>query len=315
MPTPVASKMKRKIKEKKQIIDSVTELEDGPRGKGRGRTGLDVPVNKDVSEILTEPHFLPRSTVVMRLLEIHNDPLAHFLPTKVTPNGTFFCAAPPGLAPELAEMFMRPSHSLNSKRRAASPGKSPNKRQRLDGSVHGDDELEQARRAASLAPSLGVGSDVLGRGSVGPDMGLDFADQSGALDDYQLDVPEFDVGMDLDGRGKTPGTDRSRMSTPAADGGLLDDGEETYADATCPIAMFDSRPQTQTQTQTQGTEREAEAEPADTEGKGYSKNTVKALAVIRRDLKPVDGDDVEEKVLSFRKMSDKVCSLHLISFV
>jgi cohesin complex subunit SCC1 len=275
-------------------------------------------MTKDVSNILTDQQFLPRSSVVMRLLAIRDDPLAHFLPTKVTNNGAFFCAAPPGLAPELAELFMRPvTGGLPPKRRGTSPDKSPNKRPRLDGSVH-EDDIEQGRRAGSLAPSHALGSDVLGRHSVGPDGVIDFGDQTGGLDDYQLGVPEFDMGvggdMDIDrARSKSLAPSAlSRLSTPAPDGVVIEEGDETYADASCPIAMFDFRPSTETQTQ--GTEREAQI--ADNEGKGYSKNTVKALGIIRKELQPVAGQEEMDKMLSFRKMSDKVwlCYLSLTPY-
>lgn len=288
-----AAKAKRKPKEKKQIIDSVTELEEGPGRKGgRGRNaGLGAPITKDVSGILTEHHFLPRSSVVMRLLEIREDPLAHFLPMKVTPNGTFFCAAPPGLAPELSEMFMRPmNHALSPKKRGASPGRGPNKKPRLDV----DEDVEQGVRAGSMAPSVGLGSDVLGRGSIGPEGGFDFGDHTGmGMDDFQMDV---DGDME---RGKSTGlTDLSRLSTPPAEV-PLDDVDETYADLACPIATFDLRP---SQSQT----AEKEPETADNEGKGYSKNTVKALGIIRKELQPAVEEETEDKVLSFTKMSDKV---------
>ncbi|KAG5645195.1 hypothetical protein DXG03_006713 [Asterophora parasitica] len=313
-------KEKRKLKEKKQIIDSVTELADGPGAKvGRGRAGgLGEPMTKDVSDIITEQQFLPRSSVVMRLLAIRDDPLAHFLPTKVTPNGTFFCAAPPGLAPELAELFMRPVNGGVPKRRAASPDRTPTKRQRLDGSVHGDDEIEQARRAASIAPSHGLGSDLMGRGSVGPVGLIDFADQTGQPDDFQLDIPEFDGGFGGDadmmdrGRSKSAApSELSRLSTPAPDGAPLEEGDETYADSACPIAMFDMRP-TQTQTQTQTQEKEVSA--ADHEGKGYSKNTIKAVGMIRKELQPVAGQEDEDRSLSFRKLSDKASRRAAASF-
>jgi cohesin complex subunit SCC1 len=63
------------------------------------------------------------------------------------------------------------------------------------------------------------------------------------------------------------------MSTPAVVGGaFLEEGEETYADATCPIAMFDPRPSSQTQE----TENNNEPEPVEND-QGFSKNTVKAL--------------------------------------
>ncbi|RDB16687.1 Cohesin subunit rad21 [Hypsizygus marmoreus] len=320
-PVQEMSKVKRKIKEKKQIIDSITELQDGPGPKvGRGRVaGLGAPVTKDVSDIVTEQQFLPRSSVVMRLLAIRDDPLSHFLPTKVTPNGTFFCAAPPGLAPELAEMFLRPVHNgLAPKRRGASPSKSPNKRPRLEGSVHEDEEIEQARRAGSLAPSHGLGSEIMGRGSVGPEAMIEFPDQSGALDDYQLELPEHDLGLgggDIDmhmdrGRSKSAALSTlSRLSTPAPDGVLLEEGDETYADAACPIAMFDLRP-SQTQTQTQTTE----VATGDQEGREYSKNTLKAIGIVRKELQPVAGEEDQDKVLSFAKMADKASRRAAASF-
>ncbi|KAG5637033.1 hypothetical protein H0H81_006028 [Sphagnurus paluster] len=310
------TKNKRKPKEKKQIIDSVTELADGPGAKvGRGRAGgLGAPMTKDVSDIVTEQQFLPRSSVVMRLLAIREDPLAHFLPTKVTPNGTFVCAAPPGLAPELAELFMRPINTGAPKRRATSPEKS-SKRQRLE-SIHGDDEVEQARRAGSLAPSHGgLGSDIIDRGSVGPEGVLEFADQTGGPDDFQLEVPEFDdlaLGGELDaidrGRSKSVLSELSRLSTPTPEDILIEEGDDTYADAACPIAMFDLRP-TQTQTQTQAVEKELMT--TDQEGKGYSKNTIKAVGMIRKELQPIAGQEGEDKFLSFQKLSEKVCRLHI----
>ncbi|KAJ3899715.1 Rec8 like protein-domain-containing protein [Lentinula edodes] len=296
--TPTVSKLKRKIKEKKQIIDMVTELKDGPGAKiGRGR---DVQNNRDLSDILTEPHFLPRSAVVMRLLEVHHDPISHFLPTKVTPEGSFFCAAPPGLAPELAELFMYPLNTIGSKRRGPSPGgKGPNKRQRLDNAAE-DEEIEVGRRADSIAPA----SDILGRGSMGPDA-LEFGDQSGIIDDFQLDIPQFDpVNVDLDRRSKSAAPSvRSRMSTPAVEGVVPEEGDENYASSACPISAFDS------QTQTQITVTEKGVQPVDS----YSRNTVKAISVIRKELRPTEGD-AEEKVLSFRKMADKASRRAAASF-
>jgi len=309
------AKKKRHQKEKKQIIDAVTELNDGPGAKvGRGRgAGLGAPMTKDVSNILTEQHFLPRSSIVMRLLEIREDPLAHFLPTKTTVDGTFLCGAPPGMAPALAELFLRPvNNALASKRRGASPEKGANKKARL---AH-DDEVELPRRQGSVAPSV-MGSDIIGRRSIGPDGGFDFGDQTAGIDDFQMDLGgDYEMGadagrLDLDrARSKSAApTDRSRLSTPAADGGIpVEEEDETYADATCQIAMFDIRPSTQTQ----GTEKEAE--PIENEGKGYSKNTVKALGIIRKELQPVVDEEDQDKWLSFRKMSDKASRRAAASF-
>ena len=291
-PEPDVTKAKRKPKEKKQIIDSVIELADGP-GARAGR-GLGAPVIRDISDILAEQHFLPRSTMVMRLLEIRDDPLAHFLPTKVTPEGTFFCAGPPGLAPELSELFMRPMQGgLPSKKRGASPDKGGRKKPRVEEGTHEEEEVEQGRRDASIAPSVAIPSDALGgRASFAPEGGFDFGDVSGGVDDFRMDVGgDFPVAHDEMGaeraRSVAP-SERSRLSTPAVD---AEEGEGTYADVSSAIAVFDVR-----SSQSQ--------EPAnDGESKGYSRNTVKALGIIRRDLQPED--DEQEKMISFAQVSHK----------
>ncbi|KAH9948687.1 Rec8 like protein-domain-containing protein [Amylocystis lapponica] len=304
----------RKRKDKKQIIDSVTELADGPGANvGRGRhAGLGAQMTRDVADIVTEHHFLPRSALVMRLLEIRDDPVAHFLPTRTTNVGTFFCAAPPGLAPELAEMFMRPVEvHAAPKRRGVSPGASPSKRRRVEGSVAGEEEVEQARRA-SVAPSMGLGSEVLGRGSVVPGAGFEFGDNTGGMEDFQLDIPEFEMGgvgeTDVQrARSKSVLSELSRLTTPGPEGVPMEEGDETYADVTCPIAAFDDR--------SAGSQSQSVESATSDDGKGYSKNTVKALAVIRRELQPMAGEEHdEEKVMSFKRMSEKASRRAASSF-
>ncbi len=290
-------------------MDSVNELADGPGAQvGRGRNaGLGAPVTKDVSDIVTEHSSLPRSSLVMRLLEIRDDPIAHFLPTKTTAQGTFFFAAPPGLVPELADMFMRPVTNLNaSKRRGASPEKPPSKKRRTDGSVAGDEEeIEQARREGSRAPSLALGSDVYGRASVGPGMDFAFGDNTGMGEDFQMDVPEFEggpVGPEAErARSKSLAPSAlSRLSTPPPDV-MLEEGDESHADVTCPIAVFDDRVAA-SQGQSQASTELASSD----DGKGYSKNTVKALSIIRKDLEPSAEEPAEDKYMSFNNMAQKV---------
>ncbi|KAI0630234.1 Rec8 like protein-domain-containing protein [Trametes polyzona] len=308
-PKAVGEEAMKKKKEKKQIIDAVTELADGPGAQvGRGRNaGLGAPVTKDVSDIVTEHTTLPRSPLVMRLLEIRDDPLAHFLPTKATPQGTFFYAAPPGLAPELADMFKRPITNLSAaKRRGASPEKPPSKKRRTDGSIVGDDEeIEQARREGSRAPSIALGSDVYGRASVGPGMEFAFGDNTGMGEDFQMEVPEFEggpVGPEAAERARSKSlapSVLSRLSTPPPDI-MLEEGDESHADVTCPIAVFDDRV-AQSQSQSQATTELASSD----DGKGYSKNTVKALAIVRKELEPSADELAGEKYMSFNNMSQK----------
>ena len=287
-PEPDTNKAKRKPKEKKQIIDSVIELADGPGARPGRRLGA-----PDISDILAEQHFLPRSTMVMRLMEIRDDPLAHFLPTKVTPEGTFFNAGPPGLAPELSELFMRPLQGvLPSKKRGASPDKGGRKKPRVEESIH-EEEVEQGRRDASVAPSVAIPSEALGgRASFAPEGGFDFGDVSGGMDDFRMDVGgDFPVAHDevAAERAKSVApSERSRMSTPAIE---AEEGEGTYADVSSAIAVFDFRSSQSQESANEG------------EGKGYSRNTVKALGIVRRELQPED--DGEEKMISFAQVSHK----------
>ncbi|CDO75674.1 hypothetical protein BN946_scf184941.g27 [Trametes cinnabarina] len=297
----------RRRKERKQIIDSVTELEDGPGAIGRGRNGgLGAPVTKDVSEIVTEHLTLPRSALVMRLQEIRDDPLAYFLPTKATPQGTFFNAAPPGLVPELADLFLRPITPLGAagKRRGGSPEKPPSKKRRTESSAAGDEEeVEQARRESSRAPSVALGSDVYGRASVGPGMEMTF-DNTGMGEDFQMEIPEYESGPlgpeAVRARSKSLAlSELSRLSTPPPDV-PLEEGDESHADVTCPIAVFDDRLES-SQAQSQATTEVASSD----DGKGYSKNTVKALTLIRRELQPSAEAPAQDKYLSFNQMSQK----------
>jgi cohesin complex subunit SCC1 len=299
MEEPPTVKPKRQVKEKKQIIDDVTEFPEAMNGRGKGNFGA--PVVQDVSDIITEQQFLPRSSIVMRLREIRDDPLAHFLPVKHTPNGSFFYAAPPGLAPELASLFMRPlRQSAAQKRPGGTADRSPNKRARLTEQNELDDnEMEQVRRAGSLVPSLALGSDVMDRNGVSLDDHFDGGQHF--MDDLQLDAKDLEtapIQLDLDRGPSAAPSELTQLSTPGPDEIFPDENEETYASVECPIATFDSRP-TNTQTQTQN-----EVDEAIDEGKGYSKNTVKALSLVRKELEVEAGSP--EKALSFRQMADKV---------
>ena len=85
------------------------------------------------------------------------------------------------------------------------------------------------------------------------------------------------------------------MSTPALENPAFDETEPTYADSTCPIAMFDERgASSQALSETEGQR----------DGKGYSRNTIKALGLIRGELQPEEGS--VGKVMSFNEMTNKV---------
>lgn len=283
-----AEKAKRRLKDKKQIIDSVTELQTESQNN-RGRVAaLANPLNADTTIITSEQHYLPRSSIVMRLLEIRDDPIRYFFPTQPKGTSTIFSAGPPGLNPELAELFSRSVPSSPLKRKGASVDDSPSKRSRRE-------EVEVPRRAESLARSEGhinLDGDV-----VGYDGGIDFGDQSAHLEEFQLDVPEVDQELG-EGREKSVLTDKSRQSSLALDA----DYEERLVDGSCPVAIFDvSQP-----SQAQGVDGDQD-EPENE--KGYSKNTIKALSLIRRVLQPVGDEDAQAKTISFKNMTNNVCHL------
>ncbi|KZW00273.1 hypothetical protein EXIGLDRAFT_604643, partial [Exidia glandulosa HHB12029] len=95
-----------------------------------------------------------------------------------------------------------------------------------------------------------------------------------------------------------------RLSTPGGDVPDMEDGL-TYADMSCPIALFDTKQSTQE-------DREADDAAADN-SKGYSKNTTRALAIVRRELQPVNGQPRAEP-MSFVKMSEKATRRAAASF-
>lgn len=291
----------------------MTELEDGPGA--RGKRGLGQWKDPDVSEITTGQRFLPRSRVVMQLLEIQADPVAHFMPTKTTSEGTFFCAAPPGLAPELAAMFMFPVRDLRRRRLtdgADANSRSP-KRPRVEN--ENDTSVQLGRRGGSEVP-FDMSNDIGRAGTAGLDHTADFglgdyngvgADLTfdGAGEPMDLDMP--DIQLDLD---KAVRQQRHRSVSRLVDDtrstpGVADDiGMEAYDSQSCTIGLFDvrssrdSKGETQTQTQEEDIERSTEQ----VQSKGYSKNTVKAIAVIRKGL---EAEPEEDKYLSFNKISDK----------
>lgn len=315
---------KKKTTAKKLVVDSVAELAEERPGRRNEkdlsaiqtevRSALmlpSLPRTEDAS--LDQQRFLPNSTTVMRLLEIRDDPIAHFLPTKTTPNGTFFCAAPPGLPPALAEMFMFPTTNLRRTRDAHTPlreeeeGMRTPKRARI--SVPGEEEelgveygmeREKSERARSMSERP--------LGDVTFDMGGDDLGALGEVQPFDVGDVTLDVSMGPGGRLSSPQAQatpksraqslvddevRSRYSTPGLG--------RTFDDAECAIAAFDHR--------SKGAESQTQASESEVSGgsrvKGVSKNTALAIGLLQERLEP-EGE--EEKVVSFAQVSNKVAS-------
>lgn len=275
-------KPKRAPRGQKQIIDDVTELSPLPAARARAGHGLGAPIAQDVSSITISHPSLPRTALAIHMQEILRDPIAYYMPTVAD---GFINFAPKGLSKELQGLFIAPARSGGSplKRKADANGHA-SKKPRLGTE---EDDVEQGRRE-SVAPSAGGP----GRSSsiVGGDAGLDF--------DHQFDAGGLD--MDFEGGFDVDVSKRSVTGTPGPD---FED-EDAYADPDCTIAMFGAKP-SQTQTQTQASD-ELELPADGNEGKGYSKNTVKALGVLRKELAPSDDDADSAKVASFNGMANKV---------
>lgn len=285
----------------------------------------------------------------MALMHIRNDPLAHFMPTITNARGTFFCAAPPGMAPELANLFLFPAHSLNHKarrERAASPNGERRSPKRARITVEDDEEVEVGRRQGSAAPSAGVPSDVFGGDHFdgpGPDISFGLGDFQMDLDgpgDLNIDVESaVDDAKRRASKAKTPASElgggedmqmdnridddrRSRYSTPAEGMFGVEEGM-SYSDVVCPIATFDTRPAKDSQGQTQQSTAPADDETAEDiagDKDGYSKQTVKAMGVLRKHFRAngASGSDATPRKasqlgatqsLSFNRLSEKVRSL------
>ncbi|KAG8823005.1 sister chromatid cohesion protein 1 [Serendipita sp. 401] len=286
--TPKKVPKKRKLKEKKQVIDSVTELKD--RGHARGaQNGLSF-TKADVSSITTDHGFLPKSEIVMRLLDIRADPIAHFFPIKATEAGSFYCFAPPGIAPEIADLFLFPAiQGAGQKRKGQAQHERATKRQRLESEPVDDIELLRGAEGALSSPAPYNG------GADG------FNDESGFLPNDEL-VPVDDFQFQVDDSLHLDKQVSSRNATPAPD--PFDDAHRTYADEGCPVAVFDTQPQTQdgmllTSPQRPGEDRDEEQVNKD----GYSRNTVKAIGLLRHELEGSRGG--KRGNLSFDEMTDK----------
>ncbi|KAI6022633.1 hypothetical protein EDC04DRAFT_2936620 [Pisolithus marmoratus] len=116
---------------------------------------------------------------------------------------------------------------------------------------------------------------------------------TGVVDDFQMNVPDDfptaqeDLGAEC--ARSLALSELTRLSMHRIEG-----EEETHADLTRPITAFDIQPLPSSQSQEMS---------GDIDCKGYSKNTVKALAIICQDLQPMH--DGQQPAMSFARMSQK----------
>lgn len=309
----VAKGAKRAKVVKKQVVDSVTELEWESGARAAQKENLFV----EVSELLvpsravlirSQPQFLPRSRLHLRLLEVSNSATSVYLPKPTDPKGNSFNIAPPGLAPELQELF---EFSSRRSRIAADAGR---KRDHVQ-----DDEVE-AGRFVMDAPDMSFADD-------GQDVFGDIDDNNAPQDDsggFQFDLGDDGMPIRADEEfegnfaGKPRASQANKRQKLSQDGRsspfLEEDFDLVHSESYGPLAVFDDAPSTaahasETQSAAPGTQRESLGETeednllangttVDTSAK-WSRNTVKAINVIQAELKKDDE-------VVFAKVADKV---------
>ncbi|EST05597.1 Rad21/Rec8-like protein, N-terminal [Kalmanozyma brasiliensis GHG001] len=300
----------RQAKARKQIVDARTELPDAQLGGLSQGLSQGVGQAANLSDILAEQSYLPRSRAYLRLLTIREDPFAHFMPFADPSNKDKSAQfiGPAGLTSELSEMFTFDLGAMR-RRRAAALGEEegPNKRARLGEDMY--DDMGVARRAEAGRDSVGFG---------GMDMdqsGFDFGDGGFDVPGMDLDEglrrssrksrAELEADAEGDVTGRLPAL--SRMSTPEADDGV----DSMAVSSTNPLAVFDVRPTEESNANEEAASQLRASEDAEASTKGWAKSTVRALRVVRSQLSPtteeesrfVELDEAEEKKLSFQKIS------------
>ena len=277
---------RRKVREKRQIVDSITELQDDiessyPRFDD----------TQDAIGTMAEQQFLRKSPIVLRLLEVHKNPAIHFFNGKGKQQNAFHCAAPSGLQPELTRLFMRPTRRHLAKKRSLSPsGYLSSKRPRTE-NIEGipDVELEYGRKDASPTASLRLGSDVLRR-SIDLDIAPIIAEDRATHPDEEMDVRPDTFELELD----MPSTYPHVLKSPQ-EPALTHVVNKTLTDDSCPLAVLGSGPLHHSQ----------DAEPSVGRG-SFSKNTLRAMEIIRKELSP-SAPGGKAKTLNFQALSDKAC--------
>lgn len=257
---------------------------------------------------------MPRSRAYLRLLSIRQDPAAYFLPFADPSNKdkSSIFAGPAGLAPELTELFTFDVNSLRRRRTPEADAEEEPAAKRIRQEDEGEEDEELASEIGRRAEDESARRESLG-------LGLDLEDDTGDVtlrgaEGEGSDMPPLDEGMpdlDLGLEGEMPaaeeeaeqasGTRRSsrrakaaatteeeddlpgltRLSTP--DEGESEIAVSLSATSSNPLAAFDQRP---TQGQ-ESAEQVAAAESADNQeaaSQGWSKNTVRAMRVVRSQL-------------------------------
>lgn len=224
----------------------------------------------DDSPMLGEENFIPANPAALRLRDILDDPIAHFLPTV----GARLFAGPPGLAPELAELFTFPANVLRRAREEPVTPPRPAKRARKEASPEAEEEAQAGAPAKEQEEDVEVARRDSRQASVyGGDGGDGFDSFEPVLDLDMGDIPDIERRS----------TREPSIALPRADSAPL-------ADGTHPLAAFDTRTLSSQATQ-------SDTESAEGAGAGgFSRNTALAMGVLRRELDAIEAEAADKKV-------------------
>ncbi|KAM0793026.1 hypothetical protein ACM66B_000517 [Microbotryomycetes sp. NB124-2] len=299
-----AKKQPKAKKARKQVIDSVIEL-DWEAGRNK------VARFKD-------PSFLPCSRLHMQLLEFDSDP-SQYLPRVVSNSTEQF--APAGLASTLQDLYTQPTRRqlIRAQKREAKGGKQ-------QGQQNGDMDVELGReRQASVAPLPDYDDDVNrefgGEGYMGDDLGgeqlpIDYGD--GAFQFNLDDDAVAGVAATESAAAATPKASPRKKAKTTSQGGAGSDyvfDEDARAGVSeGPLAVFDGVSsfggatqsgfgggEHNTATQSLAATEEDEVINGITGGAGkikWSKNTIRAIDVLKDEL---TNDDDDQEVPAPRK--------------
>ena len=282
---------RKRTREKRQIVDSVTELQyDESRFTSLG-------TRLDAGDTVADHQFLHNSSVMLRLLEIHANPTAHFFHGRNKTHDSYNCDAPYGVGPELKQLFTRPAGRTSSgKRNLSPPSRSSSKRIRIE-SCENTSQLELGRRGGSPGASFRLGSELI---EPSPDFDgkpTQMGHQPTHFDDdmdVQMNATELEAVAPLfRSLSKSPLRTETQPPSPCSGQKSAAGCIDMLTNEHCLLSTFNDGPPRPTQSQLPDGDQ------------GFSKNTVKALEIIRNELL-VSQPAEEEKVLRFGVISNKV---------
>ncbi|PWN38019.1 uncharacterized protein FA14DRAFT_159790 [Meira miltonrushii] len=293
-------------RKRKQIIDSRTQLDDSTQRRQitQGTAGI----------VLAEPSFLPAKRSHLHLLELQADPIKGVLPFSQADNARQIFHSARTLAPELSKLFTVDASALLRRRTeliedvAQAPAR-PQKRIRAEGEEEEQEDdfaSEIGRRAVDTQMQLGAGADLTfesmddydpfanqpeGEISLGPggfDLGEDPVEQTQTgLRRSQRKRPtnvQEDLEAEEERRRRTAFQqegDLGRLGTPEEGSIVGSSYEDVSPTPSYPLRAFDAP--------AAGDVTAASSASA----VGMSRNTLRAIKVLKTQLSPEDEEEGE----------------------